>query len=207
MGAAVGLVTKALAPSVGGLVGSIVGDIGSKVVSGAAGGALGGILNPFDIVKNIGTAFENIFGKKQPTRHQHTCPPLPLPFSPPPGFPLGNPVGVLKDVGATLESLVAQMQKLLSGQQGSAPSISRPSTSVASTGGGTAGAAVASGGKVDELMAEANRILKDPNASESEKLRAQELMSQANNLFQFLSKIIQMVNEMFRSVTNALSGR
>jgi len=194
MGAVAAVATKVLAPSVGSLVGSIAGDIGQKALGTVTGGALGGS-NPLDLISK---AFEKLFGRPQSTQ-PHMCHQRPLPFSPAPGFPLGNPLGALREHQAAFQSLMQQLQKCLGVLQGNAPAAagaaagagqSSATTSATSTG-------ASQFGRVDSLMNQAEQIMNNPNATEADKLKAQKLMSEAQNLFQMFSRFIQQIADFF----------
>jgi hypothetical protein len=197
------IAAKMLAPTVGSVVGSIVGEISQKLTGGLTGAAGG--QSPFEVLGNIGKAFEKLFGKKRRQR-PHRCQPLPQPFSPGPGFPLANPLGTLKDSLGLLQSLMPNLQKVLSmfpGNQGtgtpnfpgSTPGQSFPTTPSVPGHSGSEGGY----GRIDSLMNQAEAILNNPNASEADKLRAQRMMSDAQNLFQMFSKLIQQQSEMMRT--------
>lgn len=59
--------------------------------------------------------------------------------------------------------------------------------------------------QIDALLAEAQAILSDPNATMEDKLIAQQKMSQAMTLFQFLSSLIKQIADMEQTATRNLS--
>lgn len=59
--------------------------------------------------------------------------------------------------------------------------------------------------QIDALLAEAQGILNDPNATMEDKLIAQQKMSQAMTLFQFLSGLIKQIADMEQTATRNLS--
>jgi hypothetical protein len=91
----------------------------------------------------------------------------------------------------------------MGGAQSSAPaaSTSQPGGASASNQAGAAGTSAASGGEgwgaIDSMMAEAEKLAKSKNPSDQ--LRAQQMMNQAQQMFQTISKLLQQMAEMFKT--------
>ncbi|MEZ5356683.1 MAG: hypothetical protein R2762_28940 [Bryobacteraceae bacterium] len=151
----------------------------------------------------------------------------PMPFSAPSGSPMANAMknpfdalGPLKNMlGGLLPALNKMLQALSGGSgaagtgeaSGSAPSASpaASTTSAPAASASEAGSASGSGsstpiggdskgwGAIDSMMAEAEKLAKSKNPSDQ--LRAQQLMQQAQQMFQTISKLLQQLSEMFRT--------
>jgi hypothetical protein len=139
----------------------------------------------------------------------------PMPFSAAQGSPLANAMqnpfdalGPLKQLLGSLMPALGKMLEALGG--GGSATAAGGSTAAPSSGGGVSGSQGSGGssapaiggdsqgwGAIDSMMAEAEKLAKSKNPSDQ--LRAQQLMNQAQQMFQTISKLLQQMSEMFKT--------
>jgi hypothetical protein len=200
MAQAVSIAASVLAPGIGSAVSSIAGQVAKSVMGGGS---------PLGMAGSIFDAFGSIFGQQRQQRPPVFCPPLPLPFSPGPGFPLNNPFGILQQNVGLLNQMLPNLQHALQcfgpgfgGRPGvfdGSPNTFTPAPAPST--GRTPDFSAAAFSAPDSLMAQAQDLLKEkigPDGkpvppSQADIFKAQQLMSQANLLAETLSTLLKKI--------------
>jgi hypothetical protein len=190
MAQAVSIAASVLAPGIGSAVSSIVGQVAKSAIGGGGG--------PLGMAGSIFDAFQNIFGQQRQQRPPVFCPPMPLPFSPGPGFPLANPFQVLQQSTGLLNQMLPQLQQAIEcfGGRGGRPGIFDGSSNTLAQG-RRPDFSPEQFSAPDSLMAQAQDLLKPgPNGeppSQQNIFKAQQLMSSANLLAETLSTLLKKI--------------
>lgn len=211
---AVSAPVRTIAKVVTGPVGSVVTGILNKV---GVGGISPVFTNPLQLAGAIQGAFQSLFQRERASEEVE-APPRPLPFRPPTNasfsqLPVigdvlrqalarltslsnGGAAGVSALPGA-LDQVLKQLPQLASSLAGLPSAAPSPSASASSS-------LAASGGKVDSMMKEAERLMLSEN--KADQLRGQRMMMDAQNLFQMLSQLLKAQSDMQRAAIGNLRG-
>jgi hypothetical protein len=194
MAQAVSIAASVLAPGIGSAVSSIVGQVAKSAIGGGGG--------PLGMAGSIFDAFQNIFGQQRQQRPPVFCPPLPLPFSPGPGFPLANPFGILQQSAGLLNQMLPQLQDAIQcfgggGGRGGIFDGTSNTFNPTPTSSRRPDFSAEQFSAPDSLMAQAQDLLKPgPNGeppSQQNIFKAQQLMSSANLLAETLSTLLKKI--------------
>jgi hypothetical protein len=203
-------VTKLLGPA--GIAIDILGGLMSSAKSSGAGGS--GQMNIAEL-QSARIRLQDQLGQVSVLRQQLNISSQPMPFSAAQGSPLANAMqnpfdalGPLKQLLGSLMPALGKMLEALGG--GGSATAAGGSTAAPSSGGGVSGSQGSGGssapaiggdsqgwGAIDSMMAEAEKLAKSKNPSDQ--LRAQQLMNQAQQMFQTISKLLQQMSEMFKT--------
>ena len=206
---AASLAVSVLAPKLSPLVTSIVGEIGAKFVGNTGVNSMGSPVNA--IIEGFGNAFNKIFGRKRKRRPPISQRPLPFALTPYSSYHVRDHRSTqhVRDHRSTQHVIdcatpgLSKVIDCLSRQ--SLPSA--PLTPVAEERPGSQ-SSTSSWGYIDELIRQAESLLKpkkDSNGkdippSEADKLAAQKMMSDAQNLFQMWSKLMAVASDNFGKI-------